>query len=83
MEQLSLHRELFRQGLLEALTPLSEALLRQDQQSQQRQLQLMQQLSLLEELLMEVLGSLQPPAEQQIQEMLDQRQPPSSPRSGS
>lgn len=83
-QRLALERaQELRQVLLEALTPLAEALQRQDQQSQQQHLWLAGQLSLLEDLLKEALGSLQPPASQQIQEMLDQKPPLSFPRSGS
>ena len=83
MEQLLLHRELLRATLLEALTPLAEAMQRQDSQRQWQERQQTERLLLLEDLLKEVLSSLQPPASQQIQEMLDRKPQSSSPRSES
>lgn len=79
MEQLTLHRELFRATLLEALTPLAEALQRQDSQRQWQERQQMERLLLLEDLLKEVLSSLQPSASQQLLPQLEQIRP-SSPR---
>lgn len=80
MEQLTLHRELFRQALLEALTPLAEALQRQDNQRQWQERQQMERLLLLEDLLKEVLSSLQPSASQQLLPQLEQTRPSSPPR---
>lgn len=70
---------LLRSSLLEALTPLAQALLRQDSLHREWHREQMQQGLLLISLLEEVLSSLQPSASQQLLPRLEQI-PPSSPR---
>lgn len=60
------HRLQTRLLLLEALTPMAEALQRLDDRQREAQQQQHKHLQYQEELLMEVLNSLQPPASQQI-----------------
>lgn len=55
-----------RMLLMEALTPMAEALQRLDNLQRQGSQQQYEHLKYLEELLMEVLNSLQPPVSQQI-----------------
>jgi len=72
---------LLRAGLLEALTPLAEALRRLDQRilvSQMQQVELHQE---VKDLQMEVLSSLQPSASQQLLPRLESTQPYSHRRS--
>jgi hypothetical protein len=79
--------ELLREGLLEALRPLAQALQRQDsllleQTARLERLQNSQQ-EQTEELLLEVLNSLQPPASQQLLPRLESPSSRSFPRSAS
>lgn len=74
-------RQLLRQALLEALTPLAAALQRQDQLAESRHQQQLDHLRLVQDLQMEVLSSLQPPASQQILPLLEPTLPSSSRRS--
>jgi hypothetical protein len=69
-----------RMLLLEALTPLAEALQRLDNLQRTAAHQQHKHLQLQEELLKEVLNSLQPPASQQIFQQIGQQTPPPSSR---
>ncbi len=74
LEQNLVHlQDQHRALLLEALTPVAQAMLRQDKRHQERGNQ-------LEELLLEVLSSLQPSAQEQISKLIGQQLPsPTSP----
>lgn len=64
-----------RMLLLEALTPMAEALQRLDNLQRTATQQLDKRLQYQEELLMEVLNSLQPPAQEQIFPQIGQQTP--------
>ncbi len=69
-----------RMLLLQALTPLAEALQRQDQRREEAHLQQEKRLQQLEDLMLEVLQATQPTADQQIFPRIGlQTPPPSSP----
>lgn len=69
---------LLKMALLEALTPMAEALQRLDNLQKAAAHQQHQHLKYQEELLKEVLNSLQPSASQQIFPLIGQQSPPHS-----